>query len=97
MAPEANLHVDAPAPDATSLEPADRYAFSPGFTSADIAQRRQAAWQIHRQTGEPELENLDGDPVGDVECHPAARDASHGAPGWLEIKSANFHKVSRKR
>ena len=88
VAPEANRHVDAPAPDATPLEPADRDAFSPGFTPADIAQRRQASWQINPQPGEPKLENLNGDLVGHVERYPSARDTSHGAPSRFERKSA---------
>jgi hypothetical protein len=94
VAPVTNPHVQTTVPDATSLEPANCDAFSPDVTSAHVAQRRQAAWQINPQTGEPKLENLDGDLVGYVERHPLAHYASHRAPIRFESKSASFHQLT---
>jgi hypothetical protein len=83
-----------PAPKRASPEPANRDAFSPGLTSADIAQGGEALRQVDPQTGEPQLENLDGDLVGYVERHPSAHYASHRAPIRFESKSANFHQLT---
>lgn len=91
VAPETDRYANPPAPDATLLEPANRDTLSPDFTSADIAQCRNPSWQIPPQTGEPKLENLDGNLVGYVERHPSARNASHGTSGLPGSKSVNPH------
>jgi hypothetical protein len=90
VVPETDWHVDAPAPEVATFESADRDAFSPGLTSADVAKRRYTAWQINRQAGEPKLENCNGDLIGYVERHPSARDAGHGTASRLVSKPA-FH------
>ena len=96
MTPEANRHADAPAADATSFEPADRDAFSPGFAPSDVTQRRQASRQIYGKTCEPEPEYLDRNFVGYIERHPFARNASHGLPVGFVGKPANLHKLTPK-
>ncbi|MFL9928008.1 hypothetical protein P0D88_01755 [Paraburkholderia sp. RL18-103-BIB-C] len=64
MAPVAQRDMHTPAPKRASPEPANRDVLSPGLTSADIAQGGEALRQVDPQTGEPKLENLDGDLVG---------------------------------
>ena len=96
VTPEADRHTDAPALGATSFEPANRDAFSPGFAPSDVTQRRQASRQVYGKTGEPEPDNLDRNFVGYIKRHPFARNASHGFPIWLVGKLANLHKLTLK-
>jgi hypothetical protein len=93
-APEADRYVNAPAPDATAFEPANRNPLFTSLTSSDVTQGRQVPRKVHRKPGEPVSENLDRNFVWDIKVHSAARDARDGTPVGLVGESAYFHELA---
>lgn len=92
--PEADRYVNAPAPDATAFELANRNPFFSSLTSSDVTQGRQVSRKVHRKPGEPVSENLDRHFLWDIKVHSSARDARDGTPVGLVRESAYFHELA---